>query len=115
MSQLKLPNSEAPFKTYEDCLMSLMCESQSSDCYFGKCDQCPRSEPLRGTLENLLSENYIDEVTFKQWTQVDRCELQTVVKSADEFIESFVENAPRVLEQHYTAKQQSSTQPCEII
>ncbi len=45
----------------------------------------------------MLDENMIDNITFKQWVSVDRSTLDTVSKSADEFIEFFCEKLKQLL------------------
>lgn len=71
LGKLKLENESQPLCSYRDCIKMFICQPPTNDCYFGKCNKCPGSTKLRNTVEKLLSENFLDETTCKQWTQVD--------------------------------------------
>jgi predicted metal-binding protein len=55
------------------------------------CGECPGPPDLENTLEDVFTDNAIENITFKQWILTDRCELITTVKSTEEFIESLLE------------------------
>lgn len=38
-----------------------------------------------------MDDRLIDNVVYKQWVSVDRCMLETVIKSADDFVDAFCE------------------------
>jgi hypothetical protein len=46
---------------------------------------------LENSLEDLFTDNAIENITFKQWILTDRCELLIIVNSTEEFIESSLE------------------------
>ena len=50
----------------------------------------------------------IDTVVFKQWASVDRSTLETVTKSADEFVEPFCKKLELLLPHSFVAMQQAS-------
>jgi hypothetical protein len=46
---------------------------------------------LENTLDDVFTDNAIENLTFKQWIVTDRCELVTMLKSAEKFIETLFE------------------------
>ena len=62
---------------------------------------------FRETLGRCFNKEEIEEVEFKQWTTTDRSTLQTIVQSADEFIESFLDKLETLRRHDFIAKQQS--------
>jgi hypothetical protein len=46
---------------------------------------------LENSLEDLFTDNAVENITFKQWILTDRCELVIIVNSVEEFIESLLE------------------------
>ncbi|CAH0550960.1 unnamed protein product [Brassicogethes aeneus] len=107
LNQLKLPEEDSPFHNYRDILLSTICESQSNDCYRGTCKKCPGDEKLEKILRCQLESNYIDDITYYQWQQTDRCSLEKITASADEFIEKLLSNIPNVRKHDFVAKKQS--------
>lgn len=106
-SQLgKLTNGE--FATYKNFLAKVLCNPPSIDCIMGDCTSCPGTDELKNTLENVLEENMIENVTFRQWVTVDRCNLETVQKSSSEFVEVLCEKIVLLIRHDFIAKQQSS-------
>jgi hypothetical protein len=51
----------------------------SSTLVFSKCTEWPGSDKLQNSLENLLHENVIEHVTFKQWISTNRSTLESIV------------------------------------
>ena len=52
----------------------------------------------------------IETVQYKQWISTDRSTLETITRSADEFVESFCEQLNILLTHSFVAKQQSTFQ-----
>lgn len=48
----------------------------------------------------------IDEVTYKQWVTVDRCSMETIVKSTDDFIDDFLETLLKLKTHTFISNQQ---------
>ena len=48
---------------------------------------------LKDDLMVIMDDNMIDNVVFKQWVSVDRSKLETVSRSADDFVELFCWNS----------------------
>jgi hypothetical protein len=57
--------------------------------------------------KGVFTGNAIENITFKQWISTDRCELVTIVKSTEEFIESLLEKLLLLLLHSFTATQQA--------
>ncbi|KAH0535104.1 hypothetical protein KQX54_013522 [Cotesia glomerata] len=55
LGKLKLENESQPLSSYWDCIKMFICQPQTNDCYFGKCNKCPGSTKLRNTVQNLLN------------------------------------------------------------
>ncbi|KAK0169394.1 hypothetical protein PV328_012113 [Microctonus aethiopoides] len=107
LAKLKLEDGSQPLSSPRDCMNISICQLPTNDCYFGECTNCPGSTKLRSILENLFTDNFLDEVTYNQWTQVDRCSLETILKSTDDFIDLFVESIPKLLQHDFIAQQQA--------
>lgn len=102
-AKLKLEDGSQPLWSPRECMNILICQLPTNDCYFGKCSNCPGSTKLRSILENLFMDNFSDEITYNQWTQVDTCSLETIIKSTDDFVDSFVESIPKLLQHDFIA------------
>lgn len=108
LGKLKLNNDEnQPFVSHRDCMDTVICQPPTNKCYFGECRDCPGSANLRTILENLFMDNFLDEITYNQWTQIDRCSLETIIKPADDFVDIFVEYIPKLLHHDFVAKKQA--------
>jgi hypothetical protein len=82
--------SEHHLSTCQHCLSTMICNPPQTNCVFCDCSECPGPTDLENTLD-VFSDNAVVNVTFKQWISTDRCELVTIVKSTEEFIESLLE------------------------
>ena len=58
-------------------------------------------------LTKILDDNYIDTVTYKQWTIVDRTTLQTIISPADEFLQILREGLNKLLRHSYVVIKQN--------
>ena len=54
-----------------------------------------------------MDDNYIDNIQYKQWVSVDRSTLETITKSADDFVDSFCDQIRLLIPHSFIAKQQS--------
>ena len=54
----------------------------------------------------------IDSITYKQWVSVDRCNFETLTKSTEEFVETFVEQLIILKTHSFIAQQQSAFYSC---
>lgn len=97
-------------KEYGHCLARIICNPPQPDCYFQICSSCPGISGLKEHLHELMDSNMIEAVQYKQWISTDRSTLETITKSADEFVESFCEQLKSLLTHSFVAKQQSTFQ-----
>lgn len=84
----KLSNEE--FSSYKHFLAKILCNPPSIDCNMGNCNSCPATEEIKIMFEQIFEDNMIENVTFRQWVTVDRCNLETVQKTSYEFLEMFL-------------------------
>lgn len=101
---------DVPLKTHKDCIALVICNPPQPACYLGDCKECEKADYiliLKERLRNLMNENMVDTVTYKQWVSVDRCTLETITKSYEDFLDSFCENLKHLLRHSFIAKQQS--------
>lgn len=100
-------NTSSPLNTIEDCLAALVCDLKNPKCIFGECTTCPGTEPLQERLHKIFEDNYIDEVRYRQWVNVDRCNIETLVTSSEQFIDNFCSKLELLLVHSFVAKQQA--------
>ena len=81
-------NANIPLKTYHDYLAQLTCNTSTPNCHLENCKACPGVITLKARLLRLLDDNEIDDVTYKQWTAVDRSTLETISMPADDFVDA---------------------------
>ena len=95
------------YPTYEHCMATAICNPPQPKCYLGTCTACPGVDALKEFLQTTLDENMIEMVTYKQWVSVDRCTLDTISSTSEEFVETFVEKLEALLPHSFIAKQQA--------
>ena len=96
---------DTPVKTYQHCMARIICNPPLPSCYLGLCSSCPGVEEFKEHLITVLHTNMIDNITYKQWTAVDRSNLETLSESSDEFVEYFGEKVKALLPQSFIATQ----------
>lgn len=100
-------NKPFSIKSYHDCLEQLVCDDPLPACHLGECDQCPGVEPFKERLTQLLDDEMVDNVIYKQWESTDRCTLKTYVSTSEELVESFCAKLVALCRHSYIAKTQS--------
>lgn len=105
MQDLKF-DDETTLKSYHSCLAKIMCNPPSQHCYMDVCKECPGITKLKDVLTSTFNDEMIDEVTYKKWVTVDRCLMETVVKSTDDFIDDFLETLTKLKTHSFIANQQ---------
>ncbi len=73
-----------------------------------RCPSCPGVEYLESHLENTVTDDTDEPVTYKKWAQTDGTKLETVQLSRDDFIESLVSAISNLTTHHYVARNQSA-------
>lgn len=97
-------HDDVPLKTYDHCLAQIICNPPQPACYLGTCCSCPGISGLSEHLKALMDDNLIDNIEYKQWISVNRSTLETVIKSADEFVDSFCEKLEALLPHSFIAR-----------
>ena len=97
-----------PLITYHNAIAQMICNPAQPACYLSNCNKCPGVSAIKDRLLEHMDNKLIDTVTFQQWVSVDRCKLETVCKSADEFVQYFGEKLCRLLPHSFIATQQAA-------
>lgn len=71
------------------------CKESPGICFF--------KDLLRQKFENEM----IESIIYKKWLSVDRCTLETIVKTIDEFVEEFVEKLLKLKTHSFIAHMQN--------
>jgi hypothetical protein len=85
----------------------VICNPPHTNCFSHDCSECPGPADLENTLEDVFTDNAIENIAFKWWISTDRCELVTTVKPTEEFIESSLEKLLLLLHHSFIATQQA--------
>lgn len=93
-------------KNYKQCIAKMLCNPSSIDCNMGHCEYCPGVTDIRKILQVSFDENLIEQVQFRQWVSVDRCTLDILQKTSEEFIDLFCSQMSSLVQHDFIAKQQ---------
>ncbi len=93
--------------SYQHLLACLACNPPKPECLLSRCSFCGNTDKLKSDLLEIFEQLAIDEVTYKLWVTVDRTNLETVVKSTDDFVEDLVDKLCRLQRHAFIATQQS--------
>lgn len=111
MHAIKLPAiSEGVFSDYRKCIDKVLCSNPMPNCFLLECKSCPGLEAHKQYIKALLGSNgyeYDDEIKFHQWISTDRCDLETVVKTCEEFLEYYIEKLKKLIPHYFISSQQS--------
>ena len=95
---------------YNDCLAKMICYPPQSQCYLDDCTNCPGTSTLKVLLQQIMEDNFVEEVTYKQWVSVDHSNLETITNNTDTFIDSLCEKLEKLKRHSFIVKQQSQYQ-----
>lgn len=93
--------------SYKHCLSWMICNPPLPECFEQKCKSCPGTTRLKECITKLFDENGIDEIIYKQWITTDRSTLETLIKSADDFLDELLRKLSMLLMHSFVAKEQS--------
>ena len=105
MQNFVLYSDEIALKSCYSCLAKIMCNPPSQHCYMNVCKECPGVTSFKELLYKKFNDEMI-EVTYKQWVTVDRCSMETIVKSNDDFIDDFLETLMNLKTHTFISNQQ---------
>jgi hypothetical protein len=71
--------------TYQHCLSTVICSLPQTNCFFCGCSECTGLNNLENTSEDVVTDNAIENISFKQWILTDRHEVVTTLRSTEEF------------------------------
>lgn len=80
--------SQNEFPTYSSLIEKIVCFSSTEQCFLNCCPNCPGFDSLEETLQKLFDDNFISNLTYKQWIQTDRADLQTILSTPEEFLQT---------------------------
>lgn len=97
------------FKNYKDCISFVLCPAPQPDCYLFKCTLCPGIDALKKKLHDCFEKHDMEDcnIQFNQWVSTDRCNLETLVKHSDDFIEYFADKLKNLIPHHFISSEQS--------
>ena len=90
----------------KDLMGLAICSTENKPCMFHECEKCAGKERVEKKLNELLGDS-ANEITYKQWLKTDRCSLETIVKSPDEFLEELTDKLYNLTKHHYVSKSQT--------
>ncbi|KAJ8666784.1 hypothetical protein QAD02_008446 [Eretmocerus hayati] len=93
--------------TYKDVFARIICDPPTNEYYFRQCLSCPDISSIVDEIKCLLQRESIDEITFEQWTNVDRSALETLTRKLSEVMEAILDSLPNLLKHDFIAKEQS--------
>ena len=83
-----------------------VCDMMNDSCMRRECQTCPGKDGVMDFLKALPSMEDRDEFRYKRWVTVDRCTLQEVVESEDEFVDTLSTAVIKLLRHHYVSQKQ---------
>jgi hypothetical protein len=101
-------NLEKNVSTFKHPLALMSCNPPTEDCLTNNCTQCPEEDVLQEDLHDILECNNINAITYNLWPFTNRCNLNTVTFTSDEFLEKFVSSLKKLKVNDFVAHQQSS-------
>jgi hypothetical protein len=66
------------------CVTFMECNPASQKCCLKQCEQCGDPSDLKNRLLDIFTNNFIDLIKFKKWTNTDRSNLESVKLNTDD-------------------------------
>ncbi|KAF4527624.1 hypothetical protein B566_EDAN015427 [Ephemera danica] len=107
-------NMEVPLKSAKDCISLMVCDINNPACLLGsmipeiKCNECPGKSALSSKLLKIFEENEIEELRYKMWTTVDRCEIRTIISPPHEFVTDLCSKLDKLVAHSFITSQQNA-------
>lgn len=93
----------------EDVMSQAVCDMNSETCMMRQCRNCPGKMGVTDFVQALPAMEDKEELRYSKWVSVDRCTLQEVVESVEDFLESFSSAIVTLTRHHYISKKQSAS------
>lgn len=100
-------NEEVKIADYKDCIKIASCEADVESCLNKKNHKCTGIEKLKNTFLSIFKKNNITEVSFKQWVNTPKTELQNFSMNTQDFIKYLGEKTEKLLPHSFVAQEQS--------
>lgn len=68
--------------------------------------QVSRNKPIKKILSEQITKNAIETVTYKQWMFTDKCNMESVIKQSDDFINEFCLQVQKLTPHNFISKKQ---------
>lgn len=78
-------------QTYHNCLKIIMRETPTEKWHLRECSSSLGISAIQSIVREALETNVIKTLTFRQWLNVDRCNLEMLTKTSKEFVALFVD------------------------
>ena len=93
--------------TLQDVMEEAVCDINNRSCMMRDCQDCPGQQAVINFIKDLPAMEDKDEIRYKQWVSTDRCTLQDIVQSTDDFLESFSAAIIKLLRHHQISREQA--------
>ncbi|KAF4531816.1 hypothetical protein B566_EDAN014870 [Ephemera danica] len=100
-------NLDSPLRTGKDCLSVMTCDMNNPSPEI-QCADCPGTAALKDLLLKIFETNNVDDITYKAWLTVDRCEIRTMISSPEEFSNDLCARLEKLLSHAFIASQQNN-------
>lgn len=75
--------------------------TRSTHCYLRERKRCPTRTDFEKSFLKELQERNLFEITFEQWISTDRCNLETLIQNADEYVLNFSEKLEKLVTHNF--------------
>lgn len=93
---------------YKLLMEKSVCGTENRNCMLNQCSNCPGQNNVKSFLEELEFNDLTEEIKYKQWLSVDRCQLVEIKESTGEFCNSLSKKISDLTTHHFVAQAQSS-------
>ena len=107
--KLQLMAIGEPSLTLQQVMEKAVCNIGNENCMLRNCQACPGKQGVIDFIQSLPSMEEQEELRYKKWISVDRCTLQDVIESQEEYLESLSSAVVKLLRHHYISLKQSES------
>lgn len=103
---VSLRGFESKFKSYHDLIKESLCPQPTPKCHLLDCKECPGFSFVVNNFKNILMENNVTSLNYKQWTNTDRSTIELITSDADKFLDNLQEKANKLIPHSFIASKQ---------